>query len=65
MFDLYCPRCASRRLIFPSQITGVDNDTVGIVVHFECWCGTAGAWNADTARVSWPAEPLATRPIAA
>jgi hypothetical protein len=63
MFDIYCPRCASRRVIFPSQIMGIDNYGSGIVVRFECWCGAAGSWRAESAgsasRVAWHAEPLA------
>ncbi|MGH8969643.1 MAG: hypothetical protein ACRDV1_06800 [Actinomycetes bacterium] len=44
MFDVFCPECSSRRLIFPGQVDRVVNDDGGIVVHFSCWCGAPGAW---------------------
>ncbi len=40
MFDNNCQVCASRVLIFPSQITSLANTDHGIVVTFTCWCGT-------------------------
>ena len=40
MFDNNCQVCASRVLIFPSQVTSVANTDEGIVVTFTCWCGT-------------------------
>lgn len=40
MFDNNCQVCASRVLIFPSQITSLANTDDGIVVTFTCWCGT-------------------------
>ena len=39
MFDHHCTACDRRQLIFPSQITGIDNTDHGIVVSFRCWCG--------------------------
>jgi hypothetical protein len=44
MFEIYCPDCASRRIIFPSQIVTVANGADGVVVHFECWCGALRTW---------------------
>ncbi|PKH37168.1 hypothetical protein SAMN05192575_10191 [Nocardioides alpinus] len=40
MFDNFCQVCASRVLIFPSQVSSVANSADGIVVTFTCWCGT-------------------------
>ena len=39
MFTHTCSHCEKRQLIFPSQITGIDNSERGIVVTFTCWCG--------------------------
>jgi hypothetical protein len=65
MFDIYCPRCVSRRLIFPSQVVGIDNDGTGIAVRFECWCGATGTWNAGSHHVAWHTAPLAATAVAA
>lgn len=43
MFDNNCQVCATRVLIFPSQITSVANSAAGIEVRFTCWCGTEQA----------------------
>lgn len=64
MFDVYCPECASRRLIFSGQVSGIDNDAAGgIVVHFSCWCGAQGAWRtgsgAGREAVAWKQSTLA------
>ena len=64
MFDVYCPECDSKRLIFPSDVTGIDNVGGSIVVHFTCWCGAAGLWRtgqgAPSEAVAWPAGALAS-----
>ncbi len=39
MFAHHCTACARRQLIFPSQITSMDNTEAGIEVRFTCWCG--------------------------
>ncbi|WP_232680382.1 hypothetical protein [Nocardioides sp. R-C-SC26] len=39
MFAHHCTSCTRRQLIFPSQITSMDNTDHGIVVRFTCWCG--------------------------
>ena len=39
MFDHHCTACDRRQLIFPSQVTSLDNTDHGIVVRFTCWCG--------------------------
>jgi hypothetical protein len=39
MFELNCPACQKRQLIFESQITGIVNDASGIHVEVTCWCG--------------------------
>ena len=39
MFDHHCTACERRQLIFPSQVTSLDNTDRGIVVTFTCWCG--------------------------
>ena len=38
MFTHTCSACHRRELIFPSQITGMENTDHGIVVTFTCWC---------------------------
>ncbi|GAA4815602.1 hypothetical protein ACFQ0K_07280 [Nocardioides caeni] len=38
MFAHHCSACHKRQLIFPSQVTALDNTDAGIVVHFTCWC---------------------------
>ena len=44
MFDFTCTECGAHRLVFPSQIRGVDNTDHGIEVRFECWCGAEQTW---------------------
>jgi hypothetical protein len=44
VFDHVCSSCQRRQLIFPSQVTAVDNTSVGIVVSYTCWCGAPGRW---------------------
>jgi hypothetical protein len=39
MFAHDCTACQRRQLVFPSQITSLDNTDHGIVVRFTCWCG--------------------------
>ncbi len=39
MFQNHCSACLRDQLIFPSQVTGLDNTEAGIVVSFVCWCG--------------------------
>lgn len=57
MFDHHCTSCDKRQLIFPSQVTRMDNTDHGIVVAFTCWCGadqtmTTGRRAAKTAKVT-------------
>ncbi len=40
MFDHHCTACDRRQLIFPSQVTRLDNTDHGIAVDFVCWCGS-------------------------
>jgi len=40
MFTHDCPACGRRELIFPEQLTGIDNGPEGFLVHFTCWCGS-------------------------
>ena len=40
MFDNNCQVCASRVLIFPSQVISMATTADGIVVTFTCWCDT-------------------------
>ena len=42
MFDVHCPRCATRVLLDESRIEAVVNEPDGIVVRYRCWCGTPG-----------------------
>ncbi|MCY7395535.1 MAG: hypothetical protein LH468_05155 [Nocardioides sp.] len=39
MFLHACTACERRQLIFPSQVTSLDNTDHGIEVSFTCWCG--------------------------
>jgi hypothetical protein len=60
MFDVYCPECDSRRLIFPSQVVGIHNDDAGMAVLFTCWCGATGVWRTGSRsshdHVAWSAK---------
>lgn len=40
MFDNYCQVCATRVLIFESQVISMATTADGIVVTFTCWCDT-------------------------
>jgi hypothetical protein len=44
MFDNNCQVCASRVLIFQSQVSSMTNTDHGIEVTFTCWCGTEQTW---------------------
>ena len=52
MFDHVCTSCHRRQLIFPSQVTAIDNFEHGIVVSFTCWCGAAQTWRTGAAASS-------------
>ena len=39
MFVHTCTVCEKRLLIFPSQVTSLNNTDRGIIVGFTCWCG--------------------------
>lgn len=39
MFAHDCTACGKRQLIFPGQITSMDNTEAGIELEFRCWCG--------------------------
>ncbi len=55
MFDHHCTACDKRQLIFPNQVTSVDNTDHGIVVTFRCWCGAAQTWLTGRRAVGRPA----------
>ncbi len=59
MFDHHCTACGQRELIFPSQITGLTNTDHGIVVEFECWCGSAQTMVSGRAAERRPQTTLA------
>jgi hypothetical protein len=66
VFDVYCQRCAGRRLIFAGQVRGLVNDDEGIAVAYECWCGDVGVWRTGKARaaardVRVPSQPVGDR----
>lgn len=44
MFDNECTECGKRQLIFPAQITSINNTGPGILVGYTCWCGAAQTW---------------------
>ena len=44
MFSHHCTACDQRQVIFPSQITALDNTDRGIVVTHTCWCGATQTW---------------------
>jgi hypothetical protein len=46
MFAHTCTACARRSLIFPGQITHLDNTDHGPVVTFTCWCGATQTMDA-------------------
>ena len=48
MFATYCSACAGRRLVFPSQVTRIDNGPDGPVVEFRCSCGSTGTWRSHS-----------------
>jgi hypothetical protein len=48
MFASYCARCAGRVLVFPSQITGIEDEDNGFTVRFACTCGSEGHWHSRT-----------------
>ena len=48
MFDAYCPACATRRLVFPTQIRAIEHGQDHTVVAFECWCGATASWSTPT-----------------
>jgi hypothetical protein len=39
VFAHHCTACGKRQLIFPGQITSMDNTEAGIELGFTCWCG--------------------------
>lgn len=45
MFDLYCPHCSTRRLMFAGQVRDMVNDADGVHVVVECWCGGLVLWS--------------------
>ena len=59
MFSHACTACAKTQLIFPSQITAMDNTDRGIVVTFTCWCGAEQAML--TGRAAGTARPADDR----
>ena len=59
MFDHNCTACGKRQLIFPSQITSMDNNEQGIVVAFRCWCGADQTMVTGRAATERPAAHLA------
>ena len=56
-----CTSCHRRQLIFPSQITGLDNTDHGIVVTFTCWCDAEQSLltGKAAARPATPAQTVA------
>lgn len=45
MFDLFCPHCSTRRLMFAGQVRDLVNDSNGVHVVLECWCGGLVSWH--------------------
>lgn len=56
MFDVNCPACSRRRLIFPGQILSMVNDERGICVTYRCWCGAVCTWLTGKGVSSTPAQ---------
>lgn len=44
MFAAFCPDCARRQLIFPSQVIGIRNDERGIHVVYRCSRDHVAEW---------------------
>jgi hypothetical protein len=59
MFDHHCTACATRQLIFPSQVTSMTNTDHGIVVAFTCWCGADQTLTTGRAAARATAVPVA------
>jgi hypothetical protein len=57
MFDIHCPRCATRVLLDESRIEAIVNDPDGIVLRYRCWCGTPGQRREGRRRRSQLVDP--------
>ncbi len=44
MFVHTCTACATRQLVFSSQVTSLVNTASGIVVGYACRCGSDQTW---------------------
>ena len=58
MFDHHCTACDRRQLIFPSQVTSLDNTDHGIVVRLRA-AGAAPSRRMVTGRTADHREPVA------
>lgn len=63
MFDVNCPACERRQLVFASQVRGITNDERGIHVAYRCWCGAESTWTTGRRGAAAPAP--AREPVAA
>lgn len=44
MFDVYCPQHGSRVLLDLTSIDSIVHTTLGLDVHYRCYCGHEGVW---------------------
>lgn len=64
MFTHTCSACHRHELIFPSQVTGMENTDHGIVVTFTCWCD-AEQTTVTGVKAARPAAEAAVEPTLA
>lgn len=65
MFTHTCSACHRRELIFPSQVTGLENTDQGIVVTFTCWCDAEQTMITGVKAPQTAAQPAAEPVVAA
>lgn len=65
MFQHTCSACQRRELIFPSQVTGMENTDHGIVVTFTCWCDAEQTMVTGVKAPRPVAQPVAQPVVAA
>lgn len=42
MFAVYCPTHRSKVLLGPRSVRRLQNTTLGVLLHWQCRCGTRG-----------------------
>ena len=49
MFDIHCPHCSMRRLVGPGRVRRLVNDSAGVHVTLQCWCGAESTFRTGRA----------------